>query len=222
MRSTFVVEEWTHTHAGMWPDLVKTKSFSGLCSLLAVLRRTSNYRTNALYFPKFSSHTSLHGSIGKCCLRRFHLTSLLVHHDRLYKMVKYNFSANSDGIAPIPDLTRICRAFSYWILRTYRQTDRHTWSSIIYVIRIVQTTYKVTVVVHADGVRLYIWTTASNGLIVHPSRRCMRVESHGGMLSTGEPMNSKRSLFQWHFALHKSYMDWPGCEPGPPPWEAVD
>jgi hypothetical protein len=31
-----------------------------------------------------------------------------------------------------------------------------------------------------------------------------------------------KNLSQWHFVHHKSHMDWPGIEPGPPRWEAGD
>jgi hypothetical protein len=33
---------------------------------------------------------------------------------------------------------------------------------------------------------------------------------------------SRKNLSQCHFVHHKSRMDWPGIEPGPPRWEAID
>lgn len=37
-----------------------------------------------------------------------------------------------------------------------------------------------------------------------------------------KPKNAKRNLSQCHFFYHRSYMDWPGCESGPPWWEVGD
>jgi hypothetical protein len=38
----------------------------------------------------------------------------------------------------------------------------------------------------------------------------------------GKPMHSEKNLSQFHFVHHKSHMDRPGIEPGPPRWEAGD
>jgi hypothetical protein len=37
-----------------------------------------------------------------------------------------------------------------------------------------------------------------------------------------KPKNSEKNLSQCHFVHQKFHMDWPGCEPGPPRWEADD
>jgi hypothetical protein len=47
---------------------------------------------------------------------------------------------------------------------------------------------------HVDGVRLRLWITANNGLIVHPPGD-MSMENHGEMISTGIiPDSSTRTL----------------------------
>jgi hypothetical protein len=46
--------------------------------------------------------------------------------------------------------------------------------------------------------------------------------STGGMKLTGKLKYSKKILSQCHFVHHKSHMDRPGIEPGPPRLEASD
>jgi hypothetical protein len=49
----------------------------------------------------------------------------------------------------------------------------------------------------------------------------MSMESHGGIDYRGKPNNSKKNLSQCRFVRHKSHMDWPGHEPGPPLWQVA-
>jgi hypothetical protein len=39
-------------------------------------------------------------------------------------------------------------------------------------------------------------------------------------IDRGKPKNSGKNLSQFHFVHHKSHMDRPRIEPGPPWWEA--
>jgi hypothetical protein len=39
-------------------------------------------------------------------------------------------------------------------------------------------------------------------------------------IDRGKPKYSEKNLSQCHSVRHKSHMDCPGIEPGPPPWEA--
>jgi hypothetical protein len=41
-------------------------------------------------------------------------------------------------------------------------------------------------------------------------------------IDRGKPKYSGKILSQCHFVHHKSHMDGPGIEPGPPRWEAGD
>jgi hypothetical protein len=47
-------------------------------------------------------------------------------------------------------------------------------------------------VVHDDGVRLCRWTATSNGSVIYPYRCYMSMESHGGIILTGESQITRR------------------------------
>jgi hypothetical protein len=42
------------------------------------------------------------------------------------------------------------------------------------------------------------------------------MENRWNEIDRGKPKQSGKNLCQWHFVHHKSHMDWPGIEPGPP------
>jgi len=50
----------------------------------------------------------------------------------------------------------------------------------------------------------------------------MSMESHGGMILTGETKELGENPSQCHFVHHKFHMDWTGPELGSPRWEAGD
>jgi hypothetical protein len=64
---------------------------------------------------------------------------------------------------------------------------------------------------HVDGVRLSLWSAATNGPIVMPTWY-MSMEIDGGMIQRKQK-NSEKKLSQYHVVHHKSHMDWPGYEP---------
>jgi hypothetical protein len=60
------------------------------------------------------------------------------------------------------------------------------------------------VVVHVDGVRLCLWTAATNGPIVHPPGNTYEYgEPRWNDIDRGKPKNSEKNLSQCHFVHHK-------------------
>jgi hypothetical protein len=67
------------------------------------------------------------------------------------------------------------------------------------------------------------------GLLCNPVRKVMRfflfflvMEHRWNEIDRGKPKYSGKNLSQCHFVHHKSHMDRPGIEPGPPRWKASD
>jgi hypothetical protein len=48
------------------------------------------------------------------------------------------------------------------------------------------------------------------------------MEQRWNEIDRGKPKYSGKNLSQYDFVHHKSHMDRPGIEPGPPRWEAGD
>jgi hypothetical protein len=48
----------------------------------------------------------------------------------------------------------------------------------------------------------------------------MSMKNQGGKILTAQSRQIENKLSQCHFVHYKSYMDWPGYEPGHPRWEA--
>jgi hypothetical protein len=80
----------------------------------------------------------------------------------------------------------------------------------------------IVVVVLVDVVRLRLWTAATNRPVVHPPDNIwqwsLTVEWHW----QEKTENSGKNLPQCQFVNHKSHMNWPGREAGPPRKEAGD
>jgi hypothetical protein len=60
------------------------------------------------------------------------------------------------------------------------------------------------------------------GILFIPHMIDEYVESQWNGNDRAKQKNSEKNLSQCHSVLHKSHMDWPGREPGPPREEAGD
>jgi hypothetical protein len=75
-------------------------------------------------------------------------------------------------------------------------------------------------VVHVDGARLCLWTATTNGNIVQPPHVILEWRTMVEWYWHGKLQYSEQTLSQCHFIHHKSHLDCPGRQPGPPRWEA--
>jgi hypothetical protein len=67
----------------------------------------------------------------------------------------------------------------------------------------------------------FIFMSMGHQQAYYSSRRWrMSVESHGGMILTGKPTNTKKNLSQCHFIHHKSHVNEFGYRPMRLLWEA--
>jgi hypothetical protein len=66
-----------------------------------------------------------------------------------------------------------------------------------------------------------LWTSANIEPICS-SPRYVSIEHRYNDIDRVKPNITKRSLSQYHFLHHKSHMDWPEREPGPPLREVYD
>jgi hypothetical protein len=66
-----------------------------------------------------------------------------------------------------------------------------------------------------------LWNWAVNGPFIHPQDGTrVNMEHRWNDTDREKPNNSEKNLSQCHFVYHKSHIDSPGREPGPPRWEA--
>jgi hypothetical protein len=71
------------------------------------------------------------------------------------------------------------------------------------------------------GETMSAWNWVANGPIVNPADDTwVNMEQQWNDTDRGKLKDSEKNLSQRHFMHHKSHMDWPGCESGPPQWEA--
>jgi hypothetical protein len=109
---------------------------------------------------------------------------------------------------------KMCHKFLWQLLWWERNVGKSSWNPFELFLR--------TVVVHIDGVRLCLWTVATDGPTVHPPGDIWAWRVMVEWYQWLKPKNLERSLSQYHFVHHNSHMDWPGLEPGLPWWEAGD